>query len=225
VHCHDEPSDCYTDAGLDLPSISQGTCRPSSGYDGGGAVWLRGENTVGVWSLVAESCFFEDNRSVPSAQASLPSLIGRAVMHHRSCTSLDWLRCSGSAIAVRADTIVLRGCTFRGNAAYGNGGAVSARANTKLDVEGCRFEGLAGGLHHGMRLAKRGPYLLNLFVTSMAVPRTWPVQPILCPAGFALRVSFKRSAAVRFMAHVRNHATQPLSIQCSRPVLWRLWRG
>jgi len=141
-------------------------------------VRFRRDDRVGVSSLVAESCLFEDNRSVPSALTSLPALIGHAVML-RSCTSLDLPWCSGGAIAVRADAVVLRGCTFRGNAADGNGGAVSARANTKLDVEGCRFEGLAGSLHHGMRLAIRGPNMLDSFVTSMAVPRIWPVQPIL----------------------------------------------
>jgi len=115
-------------------------------------VWLRGDDRVGVSSLVAESCIFQDNRSVPPAQASLPSLIGRAFMHHRSCTSLDLPWCSGGAIAVRADAVVLRACTFRSNAAGSDGGAVFARAKTQLDVEGCRFEGLAVSHHDGVPL-------------------------------------------------------------------------
>jgi len=120
-------------------------------------VWFRREDRVGFSSLVAESCLFEDNRSVPSTPTSLPVLIGHVVML-RSCTSLDLPWCSGGAIAVRADAVVLRECTFRGNTAGSDGGAVSARAKTKLDVEGCRFEGLVVSHHDVMPLEKRRPY-------------------------------------------------------------------
>ena len=116
-------------------------------FSGGGVSFTSFGTPAG--SLRAASCTFTGTRSTSVNEGGVISFWSNR-LELEDCTFSDNATGgSGGAVICRADSLLIRNCTFDGNESYdGSGGAVWVEAGA-VGIEGTRFRGNRAGLEGG----------------------------------------------------------------------------